>query len=69
MACTHTPSVGPRTCIGRNLANLELQIIIGSIFKRFHIVLENPDEKFKVHEGVLRKLVGCRVGLKRREVL
>ncbi|KAK0435224.1 cytochrome P450 monooxygenase [Desarmillaria tabescens] len=62
-------SVGPRACIGRNLANLEPQIIIGSNFKHFHIVLENPDEKLKVHEGVLRKPVECRVGLKRREVL
>ncbi|KAK0489270.1 cytochrome P450 monooxygenase [Armillaria novae-zelandiae] len=62
-------SVGPRACIGRNLANLELQIIIASIFKRFYIVLGNPDEELKVHEGVLRKPVVCHIGLQRREVL
>ncbi|KAK0202176.1 cytochrome P450 monooxygenase [Desarmillaria ectypa] len=62
-------SVGPRACIGRNLANLELQIIIASILKRFHFVLENPDEELQIHEDFVRKPVTCRVGLKAREVL
>ncbi|PBK99824.1 cytochrome P450 [Armillaria gallica] len=62
-------SVGPRACIGRNLANFELQIIIASILKRYHFVLESPDEVLKVQEGLLRKPVECRVGMKRREVL
>ncbi|PBK69145.1 cytochrome P450 [Armillaria solidipes] len=62
-------SVGPRACIGRNLANFELQIIIASILKRYHFVLENPDEVLKVQEGFLRKPIGCRVGMNRREVL
>lgn len=61
-------SVGPRACVGRNLAMLELQIIIASILKRFHFVLENPDEVLKVKEGLLRKPTGCRVGVKRREM-
>ncbi|KAK0501634.1 cytochrome P450 monooxygenase [Armillaria luteobubalina] len=62
-------SVGPRACIGRNLANFELQVIIASILKRYDFVLENPDEVLPVREGLLRKPIGCRVGLKRREVL
>ncbi len=33
-----------RACIGRNLANLELQVIVASILKRYHFVLENPGE-------------------------
>ncbi|KAK0494012.1 cytochrome P450 monooxygenase pc-bph [Armillaria luteobubalina] len=37
-------SFGPRACIGRNLAILELQIIIASILKCYHFVLENPNE-------------------------
>ncbi|KAG7445092.1 cytochrome P450 monooxygenase pc-bph [Guyanagaster necrorhizus] len=61
-------SIGPRACIGRNLANLELQMIIASILKRFHFELENPDEVLEVKEGILRKPEGCRVGIKRREV-
>jgi len=35
--------------LGRNLAALELQIIIGSIMRRYDIVLEDPD--FEVREG------------------
>lgn len=58
-----------RACIGRNLANLELQIIVASILKRYHFVLENLDEVLPVREGFLRKPIGCRVGMKRREVL
>lgn len=32
-------------CVGRNLATLELQIILASIMRRYDIVLENPDQK------------------------
>lgn len=37
-------SYGPRSCVGRNLASMELLIIIGSILRRYHFVLENPDK-------------------------
>ena len=36
-------SIGPRACVGKNLATLELQIIISSLLRRYHFVLENPD--------------------------
>ncbi|KAJ7640704.1 cytochrome P450 monooxygenase [Mycena polygramma] len=62
-------SVGPRACVGRNLASLELQIIIASILRRFHFVLEKPEEPLATREGFLRKPLECRVGIKRREVL
>ncbi|KAF9010111.1 cytochrome P450 monooxygenase pc-bph [Cyathus striatus] len=61
-------SVGPRACLGRNLAFLELQIIVGSILRRFDFVLEHPDQKLETREGFLRKPLGCRVGIKRRDV-
>lgn len=61
-------SVGPRACVGRNLAMLELQIIMASILKRFHFVLENPKQVLDVTEGLLRKPTECRVGMKRRDV-
>ncbi|KAL0959891.1 hypothetical protein HGRIS_011559 [Hohenbuehelia grisea] len=37
-------SFGPRACVGRNLAYLELQIIVASILRRYNFVLENPDQ-------------------------
>lgn len=32
-------------CVGRNLAAMELQIIIASIMRRFDLVLEKPGQK------------------------
>ncbi|KAK0501635.1 cytochrome P450 monooxygenase [Armillaria luteobubalina] len=54
-------SVGPRACIGRNLANLELQVILASILKCYDFVLENPDEILPVKENFLRRPLRCRV--------
>ncbi|KAH8826822.1 cytochrome P450 monooxygenase [Flagelloscypha sp. PMI_526] len=59
-------SIGPRGCVGKNLASLELLIIISSIMHRFHFVLEDPSFVMETREGFLRKPVGCRVGIKRR---
>ncbi|KAF8069107.1 cytochrome P450 monooxygenase [Lyophyllum atratum] len=61
-------SVGPRACVGRNLAFLELQIICASILRRYEFVLENPDVPLQTSEGFLRKPLGCKVGIKRRDV-
>lgn len=61
-------SVGPRACVGRNLASLELQIIVASILRRFHFVLEHPGEALETREGFLRKPLYCHVGIKRRDV-
>lgn len=35
-------SYGPRACVGKNLANMELQIFIATIFRRYTFVLEDP---------------------------
>ncbi|QRW02026.1 cytochrome P450 family protein [Ceratobasidium sp. AG-Ba] len=61
-------SYGPRACVGRNLATMELQIIISSIFRRYEFVLLNPNEPLGTREGFLRKPLSCYVGMKRREV-
>lgn len=61
-------SYGPRSCVGRNLASLELLIIIGSILRRYEFVLQNPEKPFETAEGFLRKPVECLVGFKRRIV-
>ncbi|KAJ7275607.1 cytochrome P450 monooxygenase [Mycena rebaudengoi] len=62
-------SVGPRACVGRNLASLELQIIVASIVRRFHFVLARPEEPLATREGFLRKPLRCDVGIQRRDVL
>ncbi|KAK0492667.1 cytochrome P450 monooxygenase [Armillaria luteobubalina] len=62
-------SVGPRACVGRNLATLQLHIIIASILKHFYFVLEKPEEPLQVKERFSRGPLGCRVGMKRRETL
>jgi benzoate 4-monooxygenase len=60
-------SFGPRACVGRNLASMELLIIISSILRRYHFVLEEPDKPFETREGFLRKPLSCKVGIQRRE--
>jgi len=62
-------SVGPRACVGRNLAFLELQIIIASIMRRYDLVLQDPDYILETREGFLRKPLQCHIGVKRRESL
>jgi len=62
-------SYGPRGCVGRNLATMELQIIISSILRRYEFVLEHPEKPFDTSEGFLRKPLECKVGIKRRNVL
>ncbi|KAL5636720.1 hypothetical protein ACGC1H_000626 [Rhizoctonia solani] len=59
-------SYGPRACVGRNLASMELQIIISSVFSRYEFKLLKPDEPLKTREGFLRKPLSCYVGMKRR---
>ncbi|KAH9849581.1 cytochrome P450 monooxygenase pc-bph [Lenzites betulinus] len=61
-------SFGPRSCVGRNLANLELLVIVASIFRRYDFVLEDPNARLETSEGFLRKPLKCIVGMKRRQV-
>ncbi|KAJ1308870.1 hypothetical protein OPQ81_004557 [Rhizoctonia solani] len=61
-------SYGPRACVGRNLASMELQIIISSVFARYEFELLKPGESLKTREGFLRKPLSCYVGMRRRTV-
>ncbi|OCH91605.1 cytochrome P450 monooxygenase pc-bph [Obba rivulosa] len=59
-------SVGPRACVGRNLAKMQLLINIATVFRLYDIVLENPDAPLPVHDNFIRKPLNCHVGVKRR---
>ncbi|TCD69097.1 hypothetical protein EIP91_008739 [Steccherinum ochraceum] len=37
--------VGPRACIGRNLAYMELFTLVATMFHRYHFVLEDPNQE------------------------
>ncbi|KAG9009675.1 hypothetical protein FRB94_011680 [Tulasnella sp. JGI-2019a] len=59
-------SLGPRGCVGRNLAMMELSVIVAAFIRRYDIVLECPAQPLQMKEGILRKPLGCMVGLKQR---
>nr|AVZ23841.1 cytochrome P450 [Thanatephorus cucumeris]QDJ74247.1 cytochrome P450-7 [Thanatephorus cucumeris] len=60
-------SFGPRACVGRNLASMELLIIIASVFYRYQFELSQPNQKLYTREGFLRKPLECILGVNRRE--
>ncbi|KAI2066237.1 hypothetical protein LOZ39_006495 [Ophidiomyces ophidiicola] len=60
-------SYGPRACVGRNVAEMELHCITATVFKNFEFQLEQ-DGPMETSEGFLRKPLGLQVGIKRRQV-
>ena len=60
-------STGPRACVGRNVAEMELCLIVASVARRYEFVLREKGE-LETREGFLRKPVRCLVGMRRRRV-
>ncbi|OJJ46222.1 hypothetical protein ASPZODRAFT_142843 [Penicilliopsis zonata CBS 506.65] len=58
-------STGPRACVGRNVAEMELLVICGTFFRMFDYQLEQEGPML-CREGFLRKPLGLNVGIKRR---
>ncbi|VDB94145.1 unnamed protein product [Peniophora sp. CBMAI 1063] len=64
-------SFGPRACIGRNLALMDIPVIVATVVRRYDFVLEDASKPdvLPVQEGFLRKPEHCRVGVKVREAV
>ncbi|CAE6401810.1 unnamed protein product [Rhizoctonia solani] len=58
-------SVGPRACIGRNLAYMDLMLIAATLFRRYRIEAL-PTTKMVVHEAFVRETAHCEIAIKRR---
>lgn len=57
-------SYGPRACVGRNVAEMELALIVATVFRRYEFELRQ--EGMETREGFLRKPLGLLVGMKKR---
>ena len=57
-------SYGPRACVGRNVAEMELALIVSTVFRRYEFELYQ--DRLETREGFLRKPLGLKVGMRRR---
>lgn len=59
-------SYGPRACVGRNVAEMELALIVATVFRRYEFEMRQGE--MQTREGFLRKPVALEVGMRRRVV-
>ncbi|KAK4141222.1 benzoate 4-monooxygenase [Dichotomopilus funicola] len=57
-------SYGPRSCVGRNVAEMEMKLIVATWARRYDVKLEQ--EVMETREGFLRKPLGLDIALTRR---
>ena len=57
-------SHGPRACVGRNVAEMEMKMIAASWARRYDVQLRQ--DIMETREGFLRKPLALEIGLKRR---
>jgi len=58
-------SYGPRACVGRNVAEMELALIVSTVFRRYEFELYQ--DYMETREGFLRKPLGLKVGMRKRQ--
>ncbi|CAE6446559.1 unnamed protein product [Rhizoctonia solani] len=59
-------STGPRACIGRNLANMNMLLISAAFFHRYDVELASTSTQLKVSDAFVRDATHCEVSIKRR---
>ncbi|KAI2610643.1 putative benzoate 4-monooxygenase cytochrome P450 [Hypoxylon fragiforme] len=57
-------STGPRACVGRNVAEMEMKMIVATWARRYSVFLRQ--EGMETREGFLRKPLALEIGLRRR---
>ncbi|KAF3771129.1 cytochrome P450 [Cryphonectria parasitica EP155] len=57
-------SYGPRACVGRNVAEMEMKLIVATWARRYSVFLRQ--DYMDTSEGFLRKPLGLEIGLMRR---
>jgi benzoate 4-monooxygenase len=60
-------SYGPRACVGRNVAMMELLKVLANVLKRYHFELIDPARETLLREGFLVKPTELWVRMTRRE--
>jgi cytochrome P450 len=58
-------SYGPRSCVGRNVAEMEMTCIVATVFRNFEFEMQQSGP-LETREGFLRKPLGLKVGIRRR---
>lgn len=60
-------SLGPRTCIGKTLAQFESKVIMARLYQQFEVMLSSPDRQMQYEETLtLRPKNGVWCKVKRR---
>jgi len=58
-------SYGPRSCVGRNVAEMEMTCIVATVFRNFEFEMQQSGP-LETREGFLRKPLELKVGMRRR---
>ena len=60
-------SYGPRACVGRNVAMMELVKVLSNVLKRYHFELIDQSKETVLREGFLVKPTELWVRMRKRE--
>ena len=60
--------VGPYTCIGRNIALMEIYKVIPALIREFDWELENPERELRFMPGIFVNVEGCVVKIRKRHL-